>query len=147
MGLGDSPLGTAPLGLDPPAASAARAVQQPAALKVDGQTKDYVLDAQGRFVGVHPVDAKVFHRLRILSGSIRSAPTTGQGIGALKYIDKATIDAFVRDQITLALSDMVAGGDIAVRAITVDASVAGRVVFQVDYTNLRTGRSDSFRST
>ena len=146
MGLGSSPAGATPAGFDASTTTEQRIATKIAAYKVDGSTRDYVRDSEGRHVGQHPIDAKVWHRLRILSGSIRSAPGTGQGVGNLKWIDPLTIDAYVRDQVTLALQDMVDAGDIAVRTITTDTVVRGRVMFQVDYVNLRTGRPGSFLS-
>jgi hypothetical protein len=145
MGLGSDPLGAAPAGLDLPTTTEQRIALKIAAYKVDGLTRDYVRDSSGRFVGVHPIDAKVFHRLRILGGSVRSAPSTGQRIKTA-WINNTTIVAFVKDQVALTLQDMVDAGDIAIRNVTVDTRVRGRVMFQVDYTNLRTGRPDSFRS-
>jgi hypothetical protein len=146
MGFGSAPLGSTPAGFDAATTTEQRVAVKIAAYKVDGLTRDYVRDSAGRYVGEHPVDAKVFHRLRILTGTIRSAPGTGQGVGSLKWIDPATIQAFVSDQVNLTLQDMVEAGDIQIRAITVDTAVRGRVLFQVDYVNLRTGRPDSFRS-
>ena len=146
MGIGSSPAGSGPAGLDLPASTDQRIAATPAALEFDGQTKDFSLDANGRFVSKHPIDSKVFHRLRIIAGTMRSAPATGQGISG-KWIRNETIESFVRDQVTLTLADMVDAGDIAVRNITVDTAVRGRVLFQVDYVNMRSGRPDSFRST
>jgi hypothetical protein len=129
----------APLGADTPVASDARLTSQPSALRIDGLTRDYVQDSAGRLVGEHPIDAKFFHRIRVASGTIRSAPGTGQGVSNLKWIDPKTIDAFVLDQVNLVSADMIAAGEIQVHGIIVDHSVRSRVVFGVDYTNLRTG--------
>lgn len=139
MGFGESPLGLAPLGLEDPVTTDALVVSQPAALRFDGSTLDYVQDSSGRLVGEHPIDAKYFHRLRIASGTIRSAPGTGQGVSNLKWIDPLTIESFVRDEVNLVSDDMIAAGEIELHEITVDLAVRSRVVFAVDYTNLRTG--------
>jgi hypothetical protein len=143
--MGSSGAGATPAGFDASTTTEERRVSKIAAYLVDGATRDFVRDADGKFVGQHPVDAKVWHRLRIFAGSVRSAPATGQSIGGA-WIDNKTIDAFVRDQVTQTLADMVAAGDITVRAITVDTAVRGRVMFQCDYVNNRTGSPGSFRS-
>jgi hypothetical protein len=143
MGAGSSPLGAAPAGFDELAATAASLVKRPAALKIDGQTKDFVSDGAGGYETVHPVDAKFFNRLRIAQGSISSAPGLGQGISSLQWIDPLTINAFVTDQVTLATQDMVDAGEVKIHQILVDTQTRGRVMFQVDYTNLLTGNRDT----
>lgn len=143
MGFGTSPLGLAPVGFDEPTTTESRRIKRPAALKLDGQTKDFVSDGAGGIVPAHPVDAKFFHRLRIAKGTIGSAPDLGQGISQLKWIDPLTINAFVTDQVTLATQDMVEAGEVQIHQILVDTSTRGRVMFQVDYTNLLSGKRDT----
>ncbi len=147
MGFGADALGAAALGLDLGSTTAERIAVTPVALEFDGLTLDFPpLDANGRFISAHPVDTKVFHRLRIVSGSMRSAPATGNDIGNQAYIDPLTIEAQVRDQVRLALEDMVAAGDITDRGLELDLSVRGRVALLYTYTNLRSGKPGSFRS-
>lgn len=117
----------------------------PAALAFDGASLSFQLDSRGQYVGAHPVDTKVFHLLRIQARSMRSAPATGNGVGG-DYVDPLTIEAQVRDEVRLALADVVAAGDIADLGLTFDLSVRGRVMYRYDYQNLRTGKRGSFRS-
>ncbi len=145
MGLGSAPAGSGPAGLDLAASTDQRFAATPVALAFDGLTRDFRLDANGRYVSAHPVDTKVFHRLRILAGSMRSAPATGNGIGG-KWIDSKTIEATVRDQIRIALEDMISAGEIEDRGVELDLSVRGRVAFEFSYLNVQSGRADSFRT-
>ena len=139
MGFGTDPLGDAPAGFDLPEASEERVVVPANALKLDGETLDFVADGDG-FAAAHPVDAKFFNKLRIAGGTIRSAPELGQGITTLEYIDPLTINDFVRDQVNLASADMIAAGEIAVHNTWLDTKTPGRLMVSVDYTNLLTGK-------
>lgn len=143
MGFGSSPLGAAPAGTDPVVGSPAAVSRTPAALKLDGATLDFALDADGQYVGAHPVDTKVWHRLRIRSKSMRSAATTGNGVANRQYIDQATIAAEITDEVRLVLADMVEAGDIADRGIEIDTSIRGRVQYVYNYFNRRTGKTGS----
>lgn len=146
MGIGASPAGAGPAGADLAASTDQRFAATPAALAFDGQTKDFSLDTNGRYVAAHPIDTKVFHRLRILAGSMRSAPATGNGIGG-KWIDAKTIEATIRDQIRVTLEDMITAREIEDRGLVIDLSVRGRVALEYSYFNVRSGRPGSFRST
>lgn len=139
MGFGTDPLGDAPAGFDLPETSPERSVTPANALKLDGETLDFVADGDG-FAPAHPVDAKFFNLLRIAGGTIRSAPQLGQGITSLEYIDPLTIDDFVRDQVRLVSEDMIAASEIAVHNVLNNSQTPGRVMLSVDYTNLLTGK-------
>jgi hypothetical protein len=147
MGFGSSPAGAGPAGLDLPASTDERQAATPRALLLDGGTLDFALDTNGRFVDAHPIDAKVFNRLRIRGGSMRSAPVTGNGVANRNYIDPKTIESFVRDQVRLATEDMIAAGEIEERGLEIDLSVSGRVSYLYRYFNVKSGRPNSFRST
>ncbi len=145
MGFGLDPFGLAPAGLDLPATTERRDATTPQALVLDGPTRQFVVNADGRFASTHWVDAKLFNRLRIRKGSVRSAPELGNDVGNLEYIDPLTIDAYVRDQIRLVTEDMIAAGEIAERSVELDLSERGRVAYAYNYVNLLTGRPDTFR--
>jgi hypothetical protein len=142
MGFGTDPLGDAPAGFDLPETTEPRVITPANALKLDGETLDFVADGDG-FAGAHPVDARFFNKLRIAGGTIRSAPQLGQGITSLEYIDPLTIDDFVRDQVRLVSEDMIAAGEIVVHSTWLNTSTPGRVMLSTDYTNLLTGKRDT----
>ena len=147
MGAGSDPCGAGPCGIDLPTSTAARQAQTPAALAFDGQTLDFKLDARGRYVEAHPIDTKVFHRLRIRSLSMRSAPATGNGVGNQQWINPLTIESHVRDQVNQAVADMIDAREIEDRGLVLDLSVRGRIAYEYSYFNLRSGRPGSFRFT
>lgn len=139
-------MGGAPFGLDATVETEARDVTPPPALLLDGKTLDFVLDDKGRYKQQHPIDTKVWHRLRIKNASMRSAPGTGNGVANRAYIDPRTIEAQVKDEVRLAVQDMIDAGEIEDRGIDLDLSTPGRVMYQYNYTNLQTGKPGYFRS-
>jgi hypothetical protein len=148
MGFGSDPFGAAPFGLDVPTTTAQRVALAPKGLAFDGLTLDFSpLDSSGRFIEAHPIDTKVFHRLRIQSLTMRSAPGTGNQVRSIKYINPATIEAEIRDAVRFTLEDMVAAGEIEDRGLELDLSVRGRVNYEYRYFNKISGRPKSFRST
>jgi hypothetical protein len=147
MGFGSSGAGTTPAGFDAPTTTEERRLTKIAAYKVDGATLDYVRDDAGRLVGEHPIDAKVFHRLRIRARSVRSAPGTGNESGNRFYVNPSTLEAEVRDDVNQALGDMLASGEIADRGIEFDRSVPTRTAYRDHYVNLKTGKRQFVPST
>lgn|SRR5512138_21355 len=145
MGFGTHPWGLAPFGFDPQVFSSARDATPPAALAFDGTTRNYKLDSRGRFQEAHPVDAKVFLILRTLAGSIRSAPTTGQTVNAIAYIDQLRVRAQVEDRVRSALAPVINAGEIRLDNIEIDTSVRGRIMFEVTYFNRVSGKPETAR--
>lgn len=141
MGFGTDPLGEFLLGVDFGVTTERRDVTPPVALKFDGVIKNFLIDDEGRYVEAHPIDTKVFHRLRIRSFSIRSAPGTGNNVGSPQWIDKMTIGAHVRDQVRLTVQDMIDANEILDRGVELDTKVPGRVQYIFNYVNLKTGRT------
>jgi hypothetical protein len=137
LGAANFPGGFGRGGLDPvPEVSKATAKRPPRALLFDGLTKDYALDDEGRYLAVHPVDATVFQILRTVVGSIASAPSTGQTVGAIPFIDKKKIFAQVDDAVRVALKALVDRGSVQILAIIVEPRRFGAVAFEVRYLNL-----------
>src|SRR5271163_3688743 len=92
MGAGVLPAGLGTGGLDPvrapqaippsgltPAQSYAQAqgLATPLLLKYDPVARGFVLNSDGTYLGVHPVDQQVALSIFIPYGSIKSAPTVG----------------------------------------------------------------------
>ena len=135
MGLGAYPAGSTLAGLDQAVTTDRSVARPPSALAIDGQTKTFSLDAEGRYrEASHPVDAKVFQLLRIARGSIRSAADVGQGVKNLRYIDTVRIQAQVDDAVRLALQQPLNAGEIEPR---VGAGDVGLVDLHAEATRCR----------
>lgn len=146
MGMGGYPLGSTLCGMDGQVSTGYVRATPPAALAFDGITKDFVLDESGRYVAVHPTDAKMFMVCRTLAGSIKSAPNTGHGLGALKFLDRRTIQREVDDQIRLATKSMTELGEVRLLGNVVETNRFGRLSIVVNYVNLLTSKRTSARA-
>lgn len=140
MGAGNFPAGTGPAGLDPVISSRPRdPIPIISSLAVDGLTKDYQLDAAGRYVGVNWVDNAAFTLLRIAEGSVKSAPAVGETVSKIRYIDQVKIQAQVEDRVKVAWRDLLSRNLVEIVDIILDLTVAGRIMYVVNYRNLLTG--------
>jgi hypothetical protein len=143
MGLGDTPLGTAPLGLDGQVTTTIIPVRRVAAMKIDGQTKDFVAAADGQNEFVHPIDQAMFNICRMTVGSVRSSSGTGNTIALSKYIDRNSAQAMVDDRIARAASHLTSTGEVTILRNEVDTSVRGRLGVRVNYQNNITGKKST----
>jgi len=139
MGAGNFPAGFGPAGLDPlPDPVPPRSVTPPAALRYDGATKDFPLDANGHYLGIHPVDQAVALALLIGLGTISSARNTGAAFRQIKRITPSTV-AQATDMANAALKDLVRAKKIEILDISVETRVPpGATLVAVSYTNLVT---------
>jgi hypothetical protein len=142
MGIGSFPAGYGPAGIDPHVPGVARVPAVPrTAFLIDGATRDYMLDADGRYIPTHPVDAAVFDALRIVLGSVLSAPDVGDATNLLTHINRSRIQAQVEDRVTTALASLVARKVVQVLSIEIDLRVPTRLLRAVRYRNLVTGQT------
>ncbi len=137
MGAGMFPAGSGPSGLDPLAPpSPPRSVTPPAALYFDGQTQGFPLDAQGHYVGIHPVDQAVALALIVRLGTLGSVPGLGAGFRNIRKITTST-GTQATDMARIALASIVQAGDIMILDIQVETRRTGAVLIAVSYKNLR----------
>lgn len=137
MGAGDFPAGMGPAGLDPfNEPSVTRNVRPPAALRFDLRTRDFITDANGLYVSIHPVDQKVGLALGLIAGTIASDPTLGNKVRTMKYAGGPSVVSTVRDFVQQALSNLLAAKEIELVAVKVDPPLNGSIVYAVEYVNL-----------
>src|SRR5580704_4523412 len=106
MGAGDEPAGSAPAGIDPPAAlTRAPTVETPQALLISGGTRDVPLNAAGDYLGTDPVDHRVRLALFVTLGSIPSAPEIGNTLRSARIADPAPLQQDVAARVQAALQD------------------------------------------
>lgn len=136
MPAADDPAGELPAGDTSLPAQAGAAFQRPKAILFDGLTRDYVLDANGRYVAIHPVDAKVQSALMFLQGKIPSSAGTGNELDTLAdfYGDQAPEEA--RRMVRASLTPITDARDITIISIDYEAQPQGPAV-EVHYTNNR----------
>lgn len=137
LGAGWFPAGYGAAGYDPVIPPGApRNVRPPAALRFDGQTRDFPLSATGFYEESHPVDQQVALALCVSRGAIASASTIGNKLRTISRVGRNTAETLARTYIREGLAPFIAGKSIEVQDVQVDTSVPGRLLFAVTYLNL-----------
>ena len=137
MPLGAYLAGLGRLGYDPQIPpSAPRNVRPPAALRFDGQTRDFPLNADGFYEESHPVDQEVALILCVSRGAIASVSSVGNKLRTISRVSRSVAETLARSYIREGLAPLVARKAIEVQDISIDQSVPGRLLFAVTYLNL-----------
>lgn len=128
--------GTLLAGVDPITDAVAAGTARPRAIKLNPQTRDFYLDANGRYVDIHPVDAAVVNALVMLQGRIKVSPQTGwTGDKMIDFWgDRAAADASAR--VRTALKQLTDSGDVSIDRIEYQPQPSGPFV-RVWYFNNR----------
>jgi len=114
---------------------------------LDPKTLDFERDPlTGRLKRRHWVDNAVWTIWRTKKGSVRSAPDVGHTVAEIQYIDEQRTPAQVVDRLTAAVAKFIERNLIRIDSIAVDLGVDGAILYEVNYTNLVTGRSDAVPS-
>jgi hypothetical protein len=145
MPAGTFPAGIGPCGLDPlPDPLPARDVSPPVALRFDGATQDFPLDANGRYLSIHPVDQQVALALLIGLGTLPSVPTVGAAFRQITRITNAT-ETQAANMARAALAKLVAAKEVQIVTIDVEVRLPqGSTSIAVTYLNLVTSKKKTF---
>lgn len=137
LGLGWFPAGVGPAGYDPVIPpDAPRRVRPPVALRYDGATRDFVLRADGFYAEIHPVDQKVSLAMCISRGAVAAVPGLGNKLRTIRRTTAAVATTLAKQYVREALADLLAAKSIALKDVTVQADVPGRLLVFVLYHNL-----------
>lgn len=137
LGLGWFPAGIGPAGYDPVIPpDAPRRVRPPAALRYDGATRDFLLDANGFYEEIHPVDQKVALALCISRGAVAAVPELGNQLRTIRRTSRAVAETIAKQFVREALADLTRGKSITIEDITVQTDVPGRLLVFVLYRNI-----------
>lgn len=149
FGAGFSPAGLGPAGHDPtidpsraptvPAPLDVRLFHALGAMKIDLSARDAVLDTDGTYEHVHPVDQRVALALGPAVRALKSVPNTGQTLGSLRRAGESRLAASVTSAVTFALSSLISAGEIALLSVEVTKAPRGPLSIVVRYRNLRDG--------
>ena len=138
MGAAATPAGSTPAGSDTAtSAPTPRTVTLPAAILFDGASGDYPLDANGRYLPLHPVSQRVVLKLLVRLGSIASASTAGAGFRDIARGSPAQRTMQVQQIVKTTLKPDIAAGDITLERVDVDTSNPGATLTAIRFVNLR----------
>ncbi len=97
------------------------------------------INSEGRYVEVHPVDAKVERAMFLARSKIVAAPNTGNTLRLQKQTLGARSDAEIRNRVTEALAFIVAAREITILSIVVEHPQTTATVIELTYLNNVTG--------
>jgi hypothetical protein len=141
MGAGSFPAGQGPAGKDPVVRSPEVFVQFPAATFVDLGVRDHLLDSDGNWREMDPVDQAMQLAFLIRRGTLRSAPEIGHTFRDLTRVspNAATLQEEGRRRAKLAqpAKDMIDAGFAEITLVTVRSPKRGELSAEVTYRNLR----------
>lgn len=137
MGAGSYGAGLGPAGHDPATTTARTTRTLPRALKLDPESRDYVVE-DGFLADEHPVIHRAKHLLAIRRRSLASAPNVGFPSDALAFATEDSARTEAEDAAHLALKVLIDAADLRIDGVTVDEPFTGKIY--IDVTNLRDGR-------
>lgn len=129
--------GDADAGAPPPSLSASTSRLRPQALEFDPQTRAHVLQSDGTYASLHPVDSAVVLALFIERGKLRSATTTGNKLPTIPSPHDRRAKALATDYVKQALADLIARGDVSVLDVRLETRGSYATFVEVDYINER----------
>lgn len=138
-GAGGFPAGTEPAGDDlGPDAVPLGPVRPIQAVLIDPSSGQYVLESDGQFLSIHPVDQIVIHKLATTVGTMPSVSTFGQTLLTSVPVLDSKAAARIRNVITTALDELIKAGDITIVSLEVELDdTVGGSLSQLTYTNNR----------
>lgn len=146
MPLGYYPLGSTPLGGGAPVDSAApRRASYPAATQFDGATRDFLTDANGRYLPTTPTAQKVALALMVELGSLAHAPDVGHTLRSIRNPKAPDTQTRVEDAVRRALAQPLADGEIKIDTITYEAPTGSALLVEVAYFDLTVPTTDPRR--
>jgi hypothetical protein len=146
MGIGnDYPAGQGIAGGPALTARDRNAPPVPTAARFDPATKTFPFNELGQLEQEHPVDQAMVIACTFVRGRLKSAPATGNGLPARGRVHPAQLEHVARDEMSIATRRLVQNGDVQLLSVTATSAVAGRVMVEVAYVNLRTGAEQTVR--
>ncbi len=103
------------------------------AMRFEGSSRDWELDAKNNFVAVTPNEQGVVLSMCVNQGDIKSSPTTGNTIGQIQYLGSPNLGADVTNRVMTSnpIARLVAAGAVSIEKI--DYSTAGNKLAVVVY--------------
>lgn len=113
-----------------------RPFRGPAAMMYDGASKDWLINADGRYKSVHPVDQGVVLSVLSRQGSIKSSPTTGSTLHEVEYLGGPELASDVDDRVKRSnpLARYLKSGAVTLKRVDVESS-GSRLFVVVYYVN------------
>ena len=115
----------------------------PTELLYDPASHDIPLDAAGNYLQTHRVDSEAMLAIGLPLGVVSSAPGIGSLLWSLPIDDAIPMTAEALRRVTLAWSDLIAAGDLAIVLVNAWATPSYRAHIEIVYQNLRLPSADA----
>lgn len=147
MGFGDGGFGEEGFGMSPEDELVARVVPKFQALEIDLAARDVPVDDNGFYQSIHPVDHKVLLNLLTELGAVPADPTIGTTLFQVPFDNDERMTADGSRRVRSALNQMVLDEDITIDNVQLlsGSSVSGRLIFEIEYQNLRLPEGERLR--
>lgn len=132
LDLGDESTGD---GSTTPTPDAAK--RPPAAVLLDGATRRHVLNPDGSYKEVHPVDSWVEHQLLVEFRKLAASPSQGQRLREIKNPYDQRAEQTANDHVRAALADGIRRKDLTIERIVYEPHPFGGMRVAVEYFNER----------
>jgi len=138
MGAGSFPAGSGPAGADPIQSGTPNGIVEPTAIRYEGASKDFALDAAGNYRRVHPVDQAVAIGMMVRQGQLKSSPTIGNTLDQITYLTGPNLKSNVENRVRTAnpIAALLASGSISIDHIDHNTT-GGKLVAVLYYRNLK----------
>jgi hypothetical protein len=140
-GFGTAPFGLTFFGYGSPDSVAAPPVNNPAALYINPDTNDFVLDDDGSYLDMPGTRQRVYLALKSNLGALAGYETFGSDLFKLGKID-SSFQVRAKSSVRKALDHLVQDNSISLTSVDVTA-VGGRVSIIVSYFDLINQASDN----
>jgi hypothetical protein len=141
MGIGSSPAGLGLSGADPviPGSDPRKTIV--AAMRYEGLTKDWELDANENFAAVTPNEQAIVLAIAVKQGELRSSPTTGNTLHEILYLGSPNLGTDITNRVLSAnpIARLIAAGSVSIDRIDYQVSTnpgAGRLKVAVYFRDL-----------
>lgn len=147
MGFGEGGFGEGGFGMSPGDVPAVRVVPPFQALDINVAERDVSIDAKGFYKSIHPVDHKVILTLLIELGVVPADPSIGTTLLQVPFDTDEYMTADGSRRVQNALNKMVLNQDITIDQVQLlnGGHVTGRLIFEIEYQNLRLPEGERMR--
>jgi hypothetical protein len=147
MGFGEELLAEVPFGFSTQPSIPTRVVPKFNAYGIDVSTRDVPIDENGFYKSIHPIDHFVRNNLSIQLGAIPADPSIGSTLFAVQFDTDEIMNADVTRRVRAALQRLIDNDDLQLLGVGTEGSSgsSGRVVFVVEYNNLRLPEGERLR--
>jgi hypothetical protein len=147
-GAGSDPSGIGPAGFDPIRNGSSVSVNAPNAIRYEGATRDWPLDANGQYQRIHWVEQAFALGCCTRKGKIKSAPNVGHTLFELKVLGGLNLSAEIEDRLrnAIPIASLLKNREAEITRIEHSSNPQGQLRVAVYFKNLVVDRTRVLRA-